>query len=166
MAASFYPAPDVERIGRQLIREHHEHLLTHDCRVEFIFRSDIPKKNGDQVWGTARKITSLAAYLANPDAEDADTEETNAPFFVITISHPVWLFINDMQKVALVDHELCHCWAGVDKKGNVQLKIVNHDLEEFRCIYQRYGYWHDGIEEFVNISPNHQQALPLESEAA
>lgn len=38
MPNKFFPAPEVEEIGRELIRAHHVHLLEHNARVEPVDR--------------------------------------------------------------------------------------------------------------------------------
>lgn len=185
MPTIYSPAPEVDEIARPIIREHHEHLNTHNVRMEFVFVTPTPKRHGKYVYGSARKITSLAAFFAQvddplvtgdkeewtPPAEtsgdstndDSETvEEAGAkPFFVIAISSAQWVFLDPKQKVALVDHELMHCDSYIDDKGNVALKMRGHDLEEFRDIVQRHGYWMDGIDKFVAALDGHNPQLRL-----
>ncbi|HEY0074301.1 MAG TPA: hypothetical protein VGB77_09375 [Abditibacteriaceae bacterium] len=50
MAKEFFtPAPEVEEIGRELIEEYHQHLLDHSVRVEFLYRSKVPRSKGIEV---------------------------------------------------------------------------------------------------------------------
>jgi hypothetical protein len=46
-----------------------------------------------------------------------------------------------MQRVALVDHELCHFGREEDDKGNRSWVLVSHDIEEFKGIVERWGLW-------------------------
>lgn len=73
MPVTYSPAPEVDKIGRQLIAKHHPALL--DERVEFVFRSEAAKSGGRTVWGKARKISGLNAFLSTrpgPVEEAAD----------------------------------------------------------------------------------------------
>jgi hypothetical protein len=163
MATTYSAAPDVERIGRNLIQKHHRHLLLQGVRVDFVFRSDTPKKNGREVWGTARKVSSLAAYLAGN--EDLEGDVNGAAMFVVTISWPIWQIITEEQKVALVDHELCHLWAEMEQDDNgdekLILSILGHDLEEFRAIVARHGMWKGDVQQFADAVKALQPALQI-----
>jgi len=155
---SFRPAPEVKVIADELIPKYHQHLKDFSVRVEYIFVSKTPKSKGMEVWGTCEKVTGKKAYLAREN-EDAD------PFFVITISEPVWEILPQESKVALVDHELCHAYAEVKQQKEeaesdedmetdnpVKLSTQPHDLEEFSCIVRRHGLWRENVEDFVNAA--------------
>src|SRR5581483_9311032 len=151
MPTQYHEAPEVREMAESLIPQYHRHLIdTEGVRIEYIFRNDVPKKNGAQVWGTARKITSLAAFLAD---QEADEEESGKPFFVLCISYPIWCDMTTAQKEALVDHELSHCWAKWDdEKEKTVLTILPHDLEEFHAVVARHGYWRSSVQRFVEAA--------------
>lgn len=159
MAASFTEADEVRQVAQPLISQHHGHLL--GTRMEYVFRSETQTKGDKEIWGTARKISSLSAYLAGQE-DDGDGNES---FFVITISKPVWGALTELQRTALVDHELAHCWQEeeYDAKGNCTIKrsILPHDLEEFNAIYQRYGDWKPDVREFEKIMQRRAGQLSL-----
>lgn len=158
MATRYFEAPEVRDVARPIIAEHHAHLL--DIRIEYVFRSDTASKGGKDVWGTARKVSNLQAYLASGD-EDGEGEA----FFVIEIARPVWIKLNDQQKSALVDHELCHCWREDEEKDDriiTKLSLLPHDLEEFHSIYARYGAWRPDLAEFEKEA-DRQLMLPLDT---
>lgn len=160
MPAIYSPAPEVATVARSIIEEHHAHLLSHDVRVEFLFVSPTPKSKGREVWGKAQKVTSLAAFLANGDAEDE--ESANKPFFAIVIAKPIWAWLKPAQRAALVDHELCHCWAEPDEHGDVALSIIAHDLEEFNAVVQRHGIWRGDVGRFAEVARDAQLRMPME----
>jgi hypothetical protein len=70
--------------------------------------------------------------------------------FVIIIDFEQWNILEKNQKIALLDHELCHAYAYEDRKGRLKTKLIDHDIEEFNCIVNRHGLWHDGLENFYN----------------
>lgn len=137
----YSPAPEVEKIAREIIREHHKHLV--NVQVRYVFRSIASKKNGRVVLGTARKVTGMSAYLANVGNALHDTTP-NTPFCVIEIAKDQWANLNPSQQKALVDHELCHLW--VTSAGKISIR--HHDVEEFREIIIRHGLWQPELEKF------------------
>jgi predicted metallopeptidase len=140
-------SPEAERIGRDLINDYHTHLST--CRVEFVFVSETPVAKGKEVWGRARKITGINAFLgAKDDPED---------YFVIELARPIWNRLDDKQKRALVDHELCHCDRNEETGG---LIMVSHDVEEFSGVIVRHGLWRHDVQHFVELGAQmHQRGL-------
>ena len=147
---SYRPAKEVEDIALDLIPKYHGHLTDFNIKIEYAFVSKAPKSNGKEVWGTCRKITGLTAYISDNNSDE--------PFFVITISEPIWDILPKDKKIALVDHELCHAWAEAnqseddDEADPVKISLRPHDLEEFACIVRRHGVWRDDIEAFVNAA--------------
>lgn len=145
MPVTFRPAPAVERIAEKLIRNHHTDLT--DVEIRYVFRSATAKTNGKAVWGKARKMSGLTAYLAHDPVEAPGGDDD---FFVVEISEPVWTILDDAQRTALVDHELCHCTTEIDEKTDeLKLKLRPHDLEEFRQIVERHGLWQPDLTEFA-----------------
>jgi hypothetical protein len=148
MATKFCPAPEVQKIAQELIPEHHPHLV--DVRIDYVFIDKIPNKGNKQVWGTMRKIGSLAAYLAAPSEEQEDGGAGD--FFCMTITKPVWDQLEHDDRVALVDHELCHAGVEEDEDGIKKLKTIPHDLEEFNCIVERHGLWRKDVQLFADTA--------------
>lgn len=147
---TYRPAPEVKEIAEDLIPKYHQHLIDFDVKLEYVFVSKAPKTKGKEVWGTCRKVSSMNAFLANQ-------QEGSDPFFVITISEPVWEVLPPDSRVALVDHELCHAWAEANQNEDddgeddpYKLSIRPHDLEEFSCIVRRHGLWREDIADFVS----------------
>lgn len=155
MGNQFFPAPEVEEVGRELIREHHVHLLEHNARVEFCFCSETSEKSGKEVWGSAQKISAKQAFLYNfRDAkfeaggrakfDSKRLDELNKEFFLITIAEPIWKRLKKRPQArrALVDHFLMHCESHIDfDKNETKLSIVKPDFEGFNEEVRRYGLW-------------------------
>lgn len=147
MPTEYWPATEAERLGRDLIRKHHDHLS--EVRVDYVFRDKASKSNGKTVFGKARKISGLQAYLAVPE-EERRRDTFIEDFFVVELAADVWACLTDEQKVALVDHELSHCGIDVDEKSSEEtLATRPHDLEEFRAIVERHGLWQPDLELFA-----------------
>lgn len=167
MASAVYysPAPEVARIGERLITQFHQHLLK--TRVEFLFRSKAGSTGGKTTLGKARKVTGLNALLATPDViEDPEGTSESLTFFVIEIAMDMWGFLSDKQRLALVDHELCHCKLGVNEKGDIVHSIAAHDVEEFAEIVIRHGLWKPDLSQFIRAQGADQLSIWAENPPA
>ena len=156
MPATFEPAPEVERIGKEIVERFHPHLR--GVRIEYVFRSKATKRHGKRVAGTARKITGVNALLATPGAQSSE----DLAFFLVTIAKDMWLFADDDRKRALVDHELEHCYVEIDEDGDTNVSIRGHDIEEFASIIGRHGFWSPDLEVFVTSLPAEQLQIAVD----
>lgn len=151
MAAQYSNAPEVAQVAKDLISQHHPHLSLvgadgKGVRIEYYFTDTAPKSGGKEVIGKARKITSLAAFMAGGD--DEASLDAGDPFFAIVIHRPSWLVMDADRRRALVDHELCHLGVTVDDEDLLKLSIIAHDVEEFRAVIERHGLWSYDVRQF------------------
>lgn len=146
---TFRPAPAVERVAKTLISKYHMDLSDHDVDIRYVFRSEHAKSSGKAVFGRAKKISGLNAYLAAlDDPDETGIEGAEGDFFVIEIAEDIWRELKQDARVALVDHELSHCGVTFDKDENLKLVCLPHDLEEFNAIVERHGLWRPDVAEF------------------
>lgn len=69
--------------------------------------------------------------------------------FVILLNKEAWQGLNEKERRALVDHELCHAQVVMDADGNPKhddrdrlvCRIRKHDTEEFKAVVERHGLW-------------------------
>lgn len=153
MSTNYAPAPEVKEIAEQLIPLYHPHLS--GARIEYVFTDKVTKRANKEVWGTMRKVSNLAAYLAGDQQsrQQGVTEE----FFVMTITEPIWEDLEEDKREALVDHELCHAMLQIDKKGDPKLSILPHDLEEFTAIVKRHGLWREDVKRFAESAGHYEE---------
>lgn len=89
------------------------------------------------------------------------TREVTVYDFIILLNEAIW---NDKewtekQKLAVMDHELCHIAVVVDKDGQVKVddrnrylfRMRKHDIEEFREIVKRHGCYKSDLEAFAKV---------------
>jgi hypothetical protein len=156
MSTIYRPAPAVERIAKELIPKHHDHLATVD--IKYLFVDPPAKSKGDIVWGKASIVSGRAAYLlavprlAGTDAEQMGADGNDYSIFVIEISEAIWGHLDDRERRALVDHELSHCWAGENERGEFKLATRGHDVEEFQAVVARHGLWRTEVREFAAVT--------------
>jgi hypothetical protein len=76
---------------------------------------------------------------------------------VILLNAQAWKELEPKQRVALVDHELCHATVATDKNGENVLderdrlcyRMKKHDIEEFNEVVRRHKMYKSDIAEFV-----------------
>jgi hypothetical protein len=182
MSTTYERAPkEVERIAKELIAEHKEHEKLKDYRVkiDFVFayssEAFIPalKKNGVKCLGIARKLSLKDRAMDRGDAE-------------ISIDGEWWKDASDLERRALLDHELYHLdvnTSGVNVKddlGRPKLYLRPHDYEFgwFKHIAKRYGmaseerkqakqmlddsdqfFWPDIIQRELSLDSSHLKAV-------
>lgn len=82
------------------------------------------------------------AFCTRPSAVTRPLLERKDTAFIICIAADEWNRANVATRVAIVDHELCHC--GVGDAGPY---IRPHDYEEFAEIVGRHGFWRQDLAE-------------------
>jgi predicted SprT family Zn-dependent metalloprotease len=143
----FKEATEVREIAEELIDKYHPHLKDAKDVIGYYFRE------GSSDWaGKAKKCTAFERYV------------TGKMLFVF-INAEAWNAMKHEQRVALVDHELCHFsrksfkdidpetkeWITIyeDKNESDSWSIREHDVEEFSDVIKRHGLWDTGIEKFA-----------------
>ena len=88
-----------------------------------MFRDEAPVKDGRITLGAAKKVGDEMKPYVNYD-------------FLIC-GWGLLARLDEKQKQALVDHELCHCGLLAGKPA-----MRDHDINEFACILERHGVWY------------------------
>jgi len=120
-------AETIEKVAKKLISKDHTHLI--NCKMAYLYVNKEITSKGRKVAATAERVsgkhTALSGY-----------------HFVITISYPIWRNLSDPTKIAVIDHELSHCWVEENETtGDTVYKTVPHDVEEFGAIIMRHGLY-------------------------
>jgi len=132
---------EVIDIAEELISNYHSHL--EGANIGFLFRDEPIVSMGKIVMGQASKFPVKMQPYVSLD-------------FLIWIAEESWHQLGYTQKLALIDHELCHCAYNEDKDTWTMRK---HDVEEFNEIIERYGFWKRDL--FI-AKHSFQMALDLE----
>ena len=122
-------------IMEKLVTDHHSHLK--DAKIAIAWRFGWSQDaDGRLRLGQAKKGSDLDRELHHFD-------------FVLLFNHEAWNKggLKQGQKVALVDHELCHCEVSVDtdgepkvdEEGRTVYRVRKHDIEEFLDVVNRHG---------------------------
>ena len=126
-------AKDAEKLAKgTAIPSWHPHLaMLKICYLED--QEDMVAK-GRTVLAKIRKVNAVEAYITGHD-------------LILIISGPSWRTLGAVQRIALIDHELCHV---IEADSGDGYTMVSHDLEEFNAVVKRHGAWWPDIAEFVS----------------
>lgn len=130
---SLQKTTQVREIMEELIRTVHPSL--EGARILLVWRKEPRKRRGKQIMAQISKTNPTNRLLCAP------WFETEYPDLVIEISIVHWIELKDEQRIALIDHELCH--VGLGSNGSYQ--IIDHDWQEFRAVVERHGCWIDDV---------------------
>lgn len=129
----------------ELLEAHHRGVR--DARFVLAWHTGWkPDDDGRLTLGMCQKASDLTREIADAAAYD----------FVILLNQNFWddPLVSDLQRRALLDHELTHAGVKVnddgapivDERGRVTYRIRKHDLEEFSDIAER---WKRDLEAFA-----------------
>ena len=131
---------------RDLVADFHDHL--NDARIALAWcTSWTPDVDGRLVLGKLRKASDLEREFHEFD-------------FVVLLNKLFWNDekVTDAQRVALLDHELCHASRAhdqrsgaplCDERGRAVWRTRKHDIEEFSDIIHRHGVYKRDLEIFA-----------------
>ena len=119
-------------IAKILIAAFHTELK--DLKIAYLFREKITSRNVVH-YAKAKKADPNVRFLAEVD-------------FIIEVNWTAWKKLTPRQKLALVDHELCHCTVETKNDGDDVPVIEHHDVEEFGAIVKRWGLWQLPLQNF------------------
>jgi hypothetical protein len=82
------------------------------------------------------------------------------PEFVVVINGPWWEQAKDIDREALIYHELLHVKQAIDEFGGLKFDrdgfpvwtIKGHDIEAFNDEVRRYGAWKSDIGDFIEAA--------------
>lgn len=142
---------------KQMRKENHSHIA--DAKIALAWRHRMKSdKDGILKLGQCLKNSGVHREFANYD-------------FIILLNKMAWDAFTKEQKMALLDHELCHIMPSEDKNGeHIQddlgrkmFRTRRHDIEEFQDVVRRHGVYKKDLERFAEVVAK-KQAQPLFSE--
>lgn len=153
-----WEASEAKDLAEGLIPKYHEHL--EQAKILYLFTNQERKKCDRVRLASAAKVSGLQKYLSSlhlSDDLDAPAVDHGADF-VILIDGVIWERLTPAQRLALIDHELCHAgW--VDNEDGGRFFLRGHDLEEFVAVVERHGLWKSDVQMMDAVM--RQLPLPL-----
>jgi hypothetical protein len=149
--------PEPYQLLKQMRKENHADIS--EARIALAWRHRVKSdKDGILKLGQCVKNTGVHRELADYD-------------FIIVLNKSAWDGFTKDQKLALLDHELCHIMPSEDKNGNGQqddrgrklFRTRRHDIEEFSDVVRRHGLYKKDLEKLAEIMTR-KTAQPLFAE--
>lgn len=131
---TYYEADQPREVGKLLVGALHRHLA--NASIGYVFREKMSDRD-KAILGKAGKAGAKLEFFTDLD-------------FLIEVNWSGWLRLSKAQRVALIDHELCHFGVEATEKGP-RWVLLHHDVEEFSAIVQRWGLWRPDLREFAGI---------------
>jgi hypothetical protein len=159
-------ANDAAQLGMLLVNKVEEHAHLHAANIGYIFRDDELTRHGKVIAAEAilveRILQSEKRYGRLVKwAVLRILGATELPDFLILIDRNIWSGMDLDAQMALIDHELSHCWfASVDHDGVTQKfhqdgspwwAIRGHDVEEFCGVVARNGVWNEDLRAMARV---------------
>ncbi len=107
------------------IKKWHPHLQ--QARIGLLFRETSSKSQGKEIVGKALKVSERDQQFMDLD-------------FIVWFAKDHWQTLSPEAKIALVDHELSHCYYE-DPTDPTTAKVHAHDFEGFVSVINRHGFW-------------------------
>ncbi len=144
---------ELEKLGKLLIARHHMYLAA--ARIAFVLKrmseaTKKRKKSGDIKLRDGKKLVIAKVAKLGPVTTVLSDYD-----FVIEVNERWWKPLTEKEREAVMDHELAHC--GRDSRG---WYIKEHDVQEFKEILERHGFYLADLREFAKAVQMH---LPLQS---
>lgn len=143
-----------------LANPEHHHLA--QATIGYLWTNVDNTKKGRTVIGTAELGRPQGAMGKWPRAR-AELQVVewfgHIPDFIITILAPWWETASNVQRCALIEHELYHCAQDTDEFGMPKFNkstglpsfvMRGHDVEEFIGVAARYGATDTSVRELVD----------------
>ena len=131
-------SPSVLHFAENLIHNFHPALKA--ARIAFVFRSEAQKMGERWILGQCTKVpVKFQPYLEYD--------------FLIWLSEEDYVKMDDLQREALIDHELCHC-----KFGTNGWTVRPHDIQEFSDVIRRHGVWSPDIRRIESAFEDYKQS--------
>ena len=159
-----------------LTRESHPEIYARLDALVDTFHEELRNARIALAWCTSWKADVDGKQTLGKCKRASELDRELAPYdFVILLLESFWTneVVEDQQRDALLDHELCHATVkedkfgdpAIDPHGRVIYRLRKHDLEEFVCIADRYGTWKRDLELFAQAlrRTKAQPRLPIDA---
>lgn len=153
-------AHEAAQLGLLLVNkvDSHEHLQ--GAEIAYVFRDEEIRTGSKVEWASAHLAARLVSSRHWGRMLRWSIKQLTGidPDFVMLIDRNIWDGLSPEQKLALVDHELCHMAQSEDADGLPRFNQVTgepiwcirpHDVEEFDEIVRRHGLWKEDLVSFA-----------------
>ncbi len=139
-------AAGLESLAADLIERNHRHLR--DANIKFAWNHSWQEDaDGHTTLGQAKKVGDL------------ERDATGIDLYIL-LNSEFYPEMDEAERVALIDHELCHCEVIYDSnsdpmrdvKDRICYRLRKHDFQEFAAIVRRHGKATPGFVGFSKLA--------------
>lgn len=131
MSDKWKAGPQVQEVLTHLIGNHHPHLADISNDIAVIFKEKCSRKGGVPILGKTSKAPAILSVLGEHNYE-----------FVIELGADCWNKLNEDQRKALLDHQLCFIGGDEDEKtAEMKYYLTTPDVYYFSDEVLRNGHW-------------------------
>lgn len=146
-------AHEAAQLGMLLINTVETHEPLQAAQIAYLFRDQEISSGGKVTWASAHLASlqgAAAKYWGRYFEWSLYRLVGFEPDFVMLIDRHIWAGLDEREKLAVVDHELCHMTQARDEFGGLRFNQVTaapiwvirpHDVEEFTEVVDRHGAW-------------------------
>src|SRR5579872_1256574 len=145
-------AHEAAQLGMLLLNKIDAHAELLEAKVAYVFRDAEVTDGGKVVAASAHLAQFHFKYWARFVRWSISQMVGFEPDFIMLIDRNMWDGYDERQKLALVDHELCHMRQKRTAEGDPMFNqqtgeplwmIAAHDIEEFNDVIERHGLWNE-----------------------
>lgn len=144
---------------RLMEHDEHKHLKENEVLIEWLFKNEPKSKGGKAIMGMVHE-PKVQGHLKDLFEMLVTRFFGVMPAFIITLDHEYWKVASELDREALIWHELAHIKQDVDaydapkfsRDGLPVYRLVEHDVTAFVSEVQRYGAWHADIKNLVEAA--------------
>jgi hypothetical protein len=159
-------ASDAAQLGLLLTNRVEEHAHLQDANIGYVFRDDELRRRGKVIAAEAilveRILQSEKRYgrIVKWALLHHILKVEELPDFLVLIDRNIWSGMEPDAKLALIDHELSHCFFQTEddgetpkltEDGRYRWTIRGHDVEEFCGVVARNGLWNEDLRNMARV---------------
>lgn len=122
---------------KELIANHHPDLVQVEDEIAVVMREKATKTGDGEgvILGKSKKAPGIMDILGAQKWK-----------FIIELADDEWGSLNNMQRVALLDHHLCACRVDLEEGGGAVKRcyIQPPDVAFYKDEVERHGFWRSG----------------------
>lgn len=119
-----------------------------------LFRAKAPYSAGKVAIGSIKRISEKENII------HAYYEGHEDIHYVLELSADIWPSLTDVQKEAVLVHELYHIDQKITGDDIIKWSIRRHQIEEFSPVVQKYGFYMTDIKDFAEETKEAASARP------
>lgn len=158
---TFSLAYPVETLGRLIVDQNYP-ALKHQ-RIVYVFQSETPKVDGNEVPIVAKKLAGFQAWLGLC-YDGSQAQEGEAPScFVLLVSQKMWDLMGQKSREAMLDEALWQCDVS-ESTGSIRIR--KFDVKTSVEVLHRRGLYTNKLKDMGQVAKRHIEQPALLEEAS